>query len=101
AGAGRRRGTKTRDEDGRGAPGRIRTCGLRFRRPTLYPLSYRREGARIIPRAPGSVHLAEPCLPAPVLRRALDDSNNGRRFTRPLRRETAGDERTSTSVIRI
>ena len=26
-----------------GAPDRIRTCDLRLRRPTLYPLSYRRE----------------------------------------------------------
>ena len=25
-----------------GAPGRIRTCGLRIRSPLLYPLSYRR-----------------------------------------------------------
>ena len=25
-----------------GAPDRIRTCDLRLRRPTLYPLSYRR-----------------------------------------------------------
>ncbi len=23
-----------------GAPGRIRTCDARFRKPTLYPLSY-------------------------------------------------------------
>ena len=28
---------------GIGAPDRIRTCDLRLRRPTLYPLSYRRE----------------------------------------------------------
>jgi hypothetical protein len=28
-----------------GAPDRIRTCDLRLRRPTLYPLSYRRAGA--------------------------------------------------------
>ncbi len=28
----------------RGAPGRIRTCDTRFRKPMLYPLSY--EGAR-------------------------------------------------------
>ena len=27
-----------------GAPDRIRTCDLRLRRPTLYPLSYRRAG---------------------------------------------------------
>ena len=32
---------------GIGAPDRIRTCDLRLRRPTLYPLSYRRE-ARMI-----------------------------------------------------
>ncbi len=25
---------------GNGAPGRIRTCDARFRKPTLYPLSY-------------------------------------------------------------
>jgi Protein of unknown function (DUF3309) len=30
---------------GVGAPDRIRTCDLRLRRPTLYPLSYRRAGA--------------------------------------------------------
>ena len=30
--------------DLRGAPGRIRTCDTRFRKPMLYPLSY--EGAR-------------------------------------------------------
>ncbi len=29
-----------------GAPDRIRTCDLRLRRPTLYPLSYRRAGRR-------------------------------------------------------
>ena len=29
-----------------GAPDRIRTCDLRLRRPTLYPLSYRRAGSR-------------------------------------------------------
>ena len=29
---------------GVGAPDRIRTCDLRLRRPTLYPLSYRRAG---------------------------------------------------------
>jgi hypothetical protein len=27
-------------QDLRGAPGRIRTCDARFRKPTLYPLSY-------------------------------------------------------------
>jgi hypothetical protein len=31
---------------GAGAPDRIRTCDLRLRRPTLYPLSYRRAGSR-------------------------------------------------------
>ena len=29
--------------EGIGAPDRIRTCDLRLRRPTLYPLSYRRQ----------------------------------------------------------
>src|SRR4030095_6011844 len=38
-----------------GAPDRIRTCDLRLRRPTLYPLSYRRE-APIIP-VPGQIDL--------------------------------------------
>src|SRR5919112_145905 len=32
----------------RGTPGRIRTCGLWVRNPTLYPLSYRRASGRII-----------------------------------------------------
>ena len=32
----------TRRSRGSGAPDRIRTCDLRLRRPTLYPLSYRR-----------------------------------------------------------
>ena len=31
--------------DQRGAPGKIRTCDTRFRKPMLYPLSY--EGARL------------------------------------------------------
>ncbi len=35
-----------------GAPDRIRTCDLRLRRPTLYPLSYRREAAIIPARDP-------------------------------------------------
>jgi hypothetical protein len=26
--------------EGEGGPGRIRTCGTRFRKPLLYPLSY-------------------------------------------------------------
>ena len=30
--------------DLRGAPGRIRTCGTRFRKPLLYPLSYEGDG---------------------------------------------------------
>jgi hypothetical protein len=30
----------------RGAPGRIRTCGTRFRKPLLYPLSY--EGLTLV-----------------------------------------------------
>ena len=37
--------TRTAGTDGDkagGAPDRIRTCDLRLRRPTLYPLSYRR-----------------------------------------------------------
>lgn len=29
-----------------GAPGRIRTCGSRFRKPLLYPLSY--EGLTLV-----------------------------------------------------
>ena len=31
-----------------GAPGRIRTCDARFRKPTLYPLSYGSEVARLV-----------------------------------------------------
>jgi MFS family permease len=39
-----------------GAPDRIRTCDLRLRRPTLYPLSYRRANGshNTRPSAPGS-----------------------------------------------
>ena len=33
-----------------GAPDRIRTCDLRLRRPTLYPLSYRRTTNTILDR---------------------------------------------------
>jgi hypothetical protein len=36
-----------------GAPGRIRTCDLRLRRPTLYPLSYGRATQRDRPRCGG------------------------------------------------
>ncbi len=36
-----------------GAPDRIRTCDLRLRRPTLYPLSYRRARGAVAPRAEG------------------------------------------------
>ena len=42
---------------GSGAPDRIRTCDLRLRRPTLYPLSYRRLpscGSAIIGRGHGT-----------------------------------------------
>src|SRR6188508_117194 len=42
-----------------GAPDRIRTCDLRLRRPTLYPLSYRRarrRWERIVPQGPGHSH---------------------------------------------
>ena len=35
----------TLGDAGYGAPDRIRTCDLRLRRPTLYPLSYRRARA--------------------------------------------------------
>ncbi len=34
-------------EDFRGAPGRIRTCDARFRKPMLYPLSYEGDGASL------------------------------------------------------
>jgi hypothetical protein len=30
-----------------GAPGRIRTCDARFRKPTLYPLSYGGPGLKV------------------------------------------------------
>ncbi len=30
-----------------GAPGRIRTCDARFRKPTLYPLSYGSSGSPV------------------------------------------------------
>ena len=38
-----RRARPAAETYGIGAPDRIRTCDLRLRRPTLYPLSYRRE----------------------------------------------------------
>ena len=40
-----RHGPMMTDAGRGGAPDRIRTCDLRLRRPTLYPLSYRRAGA--------------------------------------------------------
>jgi hypothetical protein len=43
-----------------GAPGMIRTCDARFRKPTLYPLSY---GGRIITLPSRS--LPEPTFPRP------------------------------------
>ena len=42
AGSGSGGSTRAGGFHGRGAPDRIRTCDLRLRRPTLYPLSYRR-----------------------------------------------------------
>jgi hypothetical protein len=33
-----------------GAPGRIRTCDTRFRKPVLYPLSYEGDHARLLCR---------------------------------------------------
>lgn len=36
------RGETSSHQGGRSTPGRIRTCDLRFRKPPLYPLSYRR-----------------------------------------------------------
>ena len=51
---------------GCGAPDRIRTCDLRLRRPTLYPLSYRRH-ARM---------------------RQLDVGSDGRRMVRPRATQT-------------
>ena len=43
------------DKTGVGAPDRIRTCDLRLRRPTLYPLSYRRAIARWDPARRGRI----------------------------------------------
>src|SRR5258708_13656055 len=40
---------------GRGAPDRSRTCDLRLRRPSLYPLSYRRAEANSLPTAARTV----------------------------------------------
>src|SRR5450756_2527415 len=42
-----------------GAPDRVRTCGLRLRRPTLYPAELR---ARIAEQAKQSITRARPCL---------------------------------------
>ena len=33
-------------DGGHGAPGRIRTCDTRFRKPLLYPLSYEGGGSK-------------------------------------------------------
>ena len=66
---------KNRPEDsGRflGTPGRIRTCGLWVRNPTLYPLSYRR-AAHIVPAAGVSRQAAK-------VRREGRDSNPRRTF---------------------
>ena len=46
---------------GFGAPGRIRTCDLRLRRPTLYPLSYgRTTQPRALPQSGGNDNPAQP-----------------------------------------
>ena len=55
-----------------GTPGRIRTCGLWVRNPTLYPLSYRR-AAHIVPAAGVSRQAA-------AVRREGRDSNPRRTF---------------------
>ncbi len=47
-----------------GAPDRIRTCDLRLRRPTLYPLSYRRAGLRHRAAGPESTTGHHARLPA-------------------------------------
>jgi hypothetical protein len=50
-----------------GAPDRIRTCDLRLRRPTLYPLSYRRVGSNHTDRS------REPALSRLVNDLAVED----------------------------
>jgi hypothetical protein len=42
-----------------GAPGRIRTCDTRFRKPMLYPLSY--EGLPVDPSCVAGEFLLGPC----------------------------------------
>jgi hypothetical protein len=49
------------------APGRIRTCDARFRKPTLYPLSYGGGGWRI----PGRKPTPKPCSRGAVLGRVF------------------------------
>ena len=61
-----------------GAPDRIRTCDLRLRRPTLYPLSYRRQprSDRLTawPQAPGpDPGWHAQCKTPPRERNALDE----------------------------
>lgn len=65
-----------------GTPGRIRTCGLWVRNPTLYPLSYRR--ARI------SVHQSGGDPPRRVIRGREGRDSNPRRTFKALNRLAGG-----------
>jgi hypothetical protein len=47
------------------APGRIRTCDARFRKPTLYPLSYGGGGWRNLPKNPTCTGLSRAFVPCP------------------------------------
>ncbi len=55
------------------APGRIRTSDSRFRKPLLYPLSYRRKNVSSLSHEPGAYHAPTRCrwpsAPASRLRR--------------------------------
>jgi hypothetical protein len=67
-----------------GTPGRIRTCGLWVRNPTLYPLSYRRAS-----------HIVPACA---VFRQAVDmrregRDSNPRRTYKALNRLAGGPDR--------
>ena len=68
-----------------GAPGRIRTCGTRFRKPLLYPLSYGGGASRSLAgRTPDPWNMAASGAPLGATRALGEDLHRrGRRSVRP------------------